>query len=420
GVTADVWTSRLGETEIIPADRTLTDLRLGPDASAIAAAAELLAGAANPLVMAGAELPRWGGLAELVAIADLLQAPVSGDTAASRSSMGFPSDHPRYLGPLRQPIDSKPPFDVVLLAGTSRLTLAGNGESLLPAGARIIEIGLRGDHLARGTPVDVLLNADAQTSLTMLLDALRGKTLNADRLQARGRTAAELASRRRASLQQALEAVWESSPIAPERLVSELDRALESDAIVVTEGVSSDAVIMDYLRFDQTAGFRQHLISSGGSLGWGLGAGVGARLAAPDRQTVVLLGDGSFQFGVQALWTAGRLGTPLIVVIFNNRAYQANRWALAGLGGRAKLRERYIGINLEDPEIDHVAMARAYGLDGERVDRPGDLAAALGRAVAAERAGRVFVLDVRIARRGGGAAADWHEPAPALWAHAAS
>ena len=140
-----------------------------------------------------------------------------------------------------------------------------------------------------------------------------------------------------------------------------------------------------------------------------MGAAIGARLGAPGNQVVALVGDGSFQFAVQALWTAARFEVPLIIVIFDNVGYQANRWALAGLGGRAAASGRFIGISLDDPQIDHVGIARAYGLHGERVTSPGDLEAALRRAVAAEKDGRAYVLDVIVDRRGGGADSNWHE-----------
>ena len=96
-------------------------------------------------------------------------------------------------------------------------------------------------------------------------------------------------------------------------------------------------------------------------------------------------------------------------VIFNNLGYQANRWALAGLKGRAAETGHYIGISLDDPKIDHVGIAKAYGHEGERVHRPEDLGAALKRAVTAEQNGSGYVLDVIVDRRGGGADADWHE-----------
>ncbi len=63
----------------------------------------------------------------------------------------------------------------------------------------------------------------------------------------------------------------------------------------------------------------------------------------------------------------------------------------------------------QQPQIDHVGIARAYGLDGERVSRPGDLAGVLKRAIAAEKNGKAYVPDVLIDRRGSGADANWHE-----------
>lgn len=409
GVPSDVWASKTEQATLIPAERTISGNRVYPDTSAVERAAEWLLAAENPLLIAGAELPRWGGLAELAGISEKLGATVSGDTASSRSSMGFPSDHPRYLGAMRGPIETPTPFDVVLIAGASRLSLSRRGHPLIPSEARIIEIGLREDHLARNYPADLLIYAHAQATLEQILRAIDSGNPDQARVRARSRAAAALKEQRQSRRQQILERVWDSDPIAPERLAAEIDRAIAENAIVVTEGVTSDAAIWDYVTFDQPGGGRRHLISSGGSLGWGLGAAIGTKLGAPDNQVVALVGDGSYQFAIQALWTAKRFELPLIIVIFNNLGYQANRWALAGVKGRAAATGQYIGISLEDPQIDHVGIARAYGLDGERVSRPGDLAGALERAVAAEKNGQAYVLDVLIDRRGGAADVNWHE-----------
>ena len=409
GVPMNVWAGRIAQTSLIPAERTVSGNRIYPDAEAVRKAAKWLVDAENPLLIAGAELPRWGGLAALAGISDQLGAVVSGDTASSRSSMGFPSDHPRYLGALRRRIEPATPFDVVLVAGASRLSLARSGHPLIPTDARIIEIGLRQDHLARAYPADLLIYAHAGETLEQIGSAIASMPVDASAVQARSRAAEALKQARVAARQKTLEQVRDSRPIAPERLASEIDRAIAKDAVVVTEGVTSDAPIWDYIGFDQPGGGRRHLISSGGSLGWGVGAAIGARLGAPGNQVVALVGDGSYQFAVQALWTAKRFEVPLIIVIFDNLGYQANRWALAGQRGRAAATGRYIGITLDDPRIDHVGIARAYGHDGERVTEPGDIAAALARAIAAERSGRTYVLDVMIDRRGGGADADWHE-----------
>ncbi|MFQ5562536.1 MAG: thiamine pyrophosphate-binding protein [Parvularculaceae bacterium] len=409
GVPADVWSGVISRAEIIPSERSAPPTKLYPDEAAVAKAADWLATARNPLLVSGAELPRWGGLRELVAISDRLGAAVSGDTASSRSSMAFPSDHPRYLGALRGRIEPETPFDVVLLAGASRLSLARGGHPLIPRDARIIEIGVREEHLSRNYPSDLLIYADATETLAGIAKNLAARVIDPARVAARAQEAAKLKDRRQAELKTALARVRDETPIAPERLAAEIDRAIDPAAIVVTEGVSSDAHIWNYVKFDQVDGGRRHLISSGGSLGWGVGAGVGAKLGAPDSPVVVLVGDGGFQFGLQALWTAKRFETGMIVVIFNNRAYQANRWAISGLKGRGVKTGQFIGVNIDDPDIDHVAMARGYGHDGERVERPEDIASAFERARQAEKDGEVYVLDVIVARRGPGAESDWHE-----------
>jgi benzoylformate decarboxylase len=409
GVPADVWSDKVERTTLIPAGRTATQARIFPDTSAIDQAADWLVAAENPLLISGAELPRWGGLKELASISDLLGATVSGDTASSRSSMGFPGNHQHYLGAMRGPVESPVPFDVILIAGASRLSLSRRGHPLVPPSARIIEIGIREDHLARSYPADLLIYAHPQSALQGLQRAIKARRPDPASVEARSRNAQALRDSRQHKLRQSLERVWDSALVAPERLAAEINTVIDGDAVVVTEGVSSDAAIWNYIEFNQADGGRRHLISSGGSLGWGLGAGIGARLGLPGKQVVVLLGDGSFQFAVQALWTARRFEVPLIIVIFNNQGYQANRWALAGLQGRAAATGKFIGVSLEDPDIDHVGIARAYGLDGERVARPKDLKAALQRAVAAEKQGRAYILDVLIDKRGGGAGVSWHE-----------
>jgi len=409
GVPSDVWAGKAEQTSLIPASRTISADRIHPDTKAVEQAARWLVDADNPLLIAGAELPRWGGLAELAAISDQLGAPVSGDTSSSRSSMGFPTGHPRYLGAMRGPIETGTPFDVVLIAGASRLSLSRRGHPLIPTTAKIIEIGLREDHLARSYPADLLIYAHAGETLAQMVGVIQSTSRDPAKVGSLGRTAATLKQQKVSRRRQALERVRDSRPIAPERLASEIDRAIASTAIVVTEGVSSDAPIWDYVTFDQPGGGRRHLISSGGSLGWGVGAAIGAKLGAPHNQVVALVGDGSYQFAIQALWTAKRFEVPLIVVIFNNLGYQANRWALAGLQGRAAETGHFIGISLDDPQIDHVGIAKAYGHDGERVTEPDELGDALRRAIAAEKSGGVYVLDVIVDRRGGGADADWNE-----------
>ena len=149
-----------------------------------------------------------------------------------------------------------------------------------------------------------------------------------------------------------------------------------------------DFLLWSYLDFNQGEPGRLHVTSAGGVLGWGIGAAIGTKIGYPKRQVALLLGDGSFQFGVQALWSAARYEVPVAIFIFNNHAYQANRLALHKYGGRAAQTGKYIGSYLGSPEIDNVKIAHGYGVDGERVQEPQELGEAIDRCLEAVASGR--------------------------------
>ena len=97
------------------------------------------------------------------------------------------------------------------------------------------------------------------------------------------------------------------------------------------------------------------------------------------------------------------------MVIWNNGAYQANRKFLHQYGGRAAATGRYPGCSLDHPAIDHAAICKAYGVEAERVEDPAKLSAALERCFKTAAAGRPYVVDVKIARRYGGAESTWFD-----------
>ena len=107
---------------------------------------------------------------------------------------------------------------------------------------------------------------------------------------------------------------------------------------------------------------RRNLATSGGVLGWGVPAAVGAHIGRQDRECWALVGDGCFQFGLHGLWTAARYEVPVGIVIWNNGQYQANRRFLHAYGGRAAETGKDIGCNLASPEIDNVALAKGSAL----------------------------------------------------------
>ena len=190
----------------------------------------------------------------------------------------------------------------------------------------------------------------------------------------------------------------------------ELNRRMAPDAIVVSELITSEPYVPAYLDTDHTrAKRRKNLATSGGVLGWGVPAAVGAHIGEQDREVWALVGDGCYQFGVHALWTASRYEVPVGIVIWNNGQYQANRRFLHAYGGRAAETGKYIGCNLGSPDIDNVALARGYGVDGEMVAEPSEVGPAIDRCLRAMADGRPYVLDVKVERRFGGADSTWHD-----------
>ena len=104
----------------------------------------------------------------------------------------------------------------------------------------------------------------------------------------------------------------------------------------------------------------------GGGIGWGLPAAIGAKLALPDRPVVGLIGDGSALYTIQALWTAAHYKIPVTIVILNNTSYRILKQRLHALRGHAEQVDAYVGMELVNPAVDFVGLARSLGVNAER------------------------------------------------------
>src|SRR5205085_5050850 len=123
------------------------------------------------------------------------------------------------------------------------------------------------------------------------------------------------------------------------------------------------------------------------SLGWGVPAAIGVKIAQPDRQVICMQGDGGFLFGGQpmALWTMSRYEIPVITVIYNNRSYNETRERAFAEGGRQAQTERDMLSYLGDPDVDFVKLAAGFGVAGEQVVTPAQIKPAMQRAARAAR-----------------------------------
>jgi len=408
-VSKDLWEQTVARAEILPRSRSEPDTALHPDPEAVARTADLLLAAQFPVLVAGRELNPYGGAAAVREIAARLGAPVFSDLFASHSPITFPSFDAHYAGFFAE--DEKYPLqhDVFWSIGGTMFTAAGAVTApILPRGVRAIHTALDASEIARTYPVDVPMTARVDFAARAVLEALRQRPIPAA-ASTRRESVERYTRARRQTLDQQARRTWNRSPISIERLSSELNRLMDPAAIVVTELISEEQAADAYFELSRDERGRRHFTTSGGVLGWGVPNAIGAKIAQPDRQVVALVGDGSFQFGVQALWTAVRYEVPIAVVIWNNGSYQANRKFMHAYNRRAAATGRYPGVSIDSPQIDHVSICKGYGVEAERVEDPAKLPPALERCFRAAAAGRPYVVDVKIERRYGGADSTWFD-----------
>lgn len=410
------------KAQILPAERFLLRSRPRPASSAVEAAAKLLSEAARPLLVVGDEVWKSGAQAELLLLSEQLGLPVAAQVSAQAeiSAMGlplaspflafhnFPSQHPHYLGNFR--IDSewiRRGVDLVMCVGCRDF-----GDRELPdapdaPSAPIVRMGVDTSAMGRAYPSDLALVGDVKEALSDLRAAI-GTVPSQPKLAAlaarRSAEISEFTAAQRARAEAVAHDNFGRSPMHPDEVVEVMARALDPNAVVVNENPTAR---YGALAFGFRDGERTFLGTSGIVLGWGIGAATGAKLAAPDRQVVCSIGDGSLMYSAAGFWTQARYRIPVLTVVFNNRNYQTVRLVYHNYAGRMASMGHYPATYLGDPDINFVKLAESQGVRGEGVATAGELAEALKRGMLANRDGRPYLVEVATARYGPGAESTW-------------
>ena len=398
---------------IYPSERFLIRTRVHADPAALEQAARLLIEAQHPAIIAGDEVWRSGAQQELLALAEHLALPVvrAGGARLISAFQNFPTMHPFYLGSSQERmLDASRATDLIFFVGARDVggrVVPDSPE--LPATARIVRLGMDTSAFSRNYPTDVALVSDVKAGLTDLLaavDSLVTKERLATIVSRRGEEIRGLSAASRAGLEKQIAVNFGKSPIHPDELCKVMADTLDKNAIIVSENLTGK---FDSFRFGFREDEQMHLGNSGSSLGWGIGASIGAKLAAPDRQVVCSIGDGSVMYSASGFWTQARYHIPILTVVWNNQNYQTVRFAYHEYGGRMVKSGKYAGMYLGDPDIDFVKLAESQGVSGERIISGNDLRAALKRGIAATRDGKPYLVEVNISRYGAGAESTWHE-----------
>ncbi len=406
----DMQETTVPVAEILPRSRSRVVTDVAPSDEHVQGIADALLAARRPALFLGNEAIRYEISGEVAAIAEEIGAMVM---TASKVPVLFPNTHPNYAGRFQDNNAIMPDIDAFWSLGAPMFkTGMRPSQPLISRSATVMHTSLVQSEVGRNYPVDIASIASIKSTSAAVLEELKRRNTNSSAIRERRQWVEEYSTAHRLSVERAAKLEWDSVPIASSRLMSELDRRMQPDACIVSEIVTNDMFIHRHLRFDHTRPFenrRRNFDTVSGVLGWGVAASIGVKIGNPDKEVWCLTGDGSLNFGSQALWSAVRYEVPVGIIVFNNGEYQANRLNQNLYQGRMRQTGKYIGVNLGHPDISYVRMAETYGMEGERVVRPADITAALKRCQHAMRDGRPYLVDVRLGSWGVGSDSNWYD-----------
>jgi thiamine pyrophosphate-dependent acetolactate synthase large subunit-like protein len=368
-------------------------------------AAQLLASAQWPVIVAGELGRNPKALPALLDLAELLGAPV----IDSDGRYAFPSTHPLNLTTERD--EALRDADVVLALDVPSLGVPlgptvrerGNFAPAVSPSTKIIHVTLL--DLERQSwvsdamwllPVHVPIAADTSVALPQLIDILRNRLASdTEKIKSRRAKVEGIYAEARKKSQAWIEKAWDEKPISQARFFSEINKRMQkrSWALVSSHGRRWREAIEVTEPAHGVGGGR------GGGVGYGLPSSIGAALGhkGTGRLCVSIIGDGDFMMTSNALWTAAKYEIPLLVVVLNNRSYYNDEEHQERM---ARWRERPIenkgiGIRIEDPAPDIAAIARALSVEGfGAVTEPDQLGRTLDKAIEAVDSGKPAVVDV--------------------------
>merc|ERR1712055_416127 len=380
-----------GDVQVkIPAPMDTKRSAGGPES--IAEAANLLAGAKNPVIISGGGVVIGHGVNEVVALAEALKAPVCSTYLHNDS---FPVSHPQWLGPLgyqgsKAAMKTVSEADVVLALGT-RLgpfgALPQYGFDYWPKGAKIIQVDTNPRKIGLTNDIDVGILGDAKLATLAIAKELEGKTV------ASANTAAE----RLAAAKAAREA-WEDEltslsvtpagqeEMEPREALRELEKVMPKDAMVSTDIGNICSVSNSYLRFNTPGSFFAAMAF--GNCGYAFPCAMGAKVGAPDRPSIAYVGDGAWGMSLNEILTCVRENIPAIAVVFNNGQWGAEKKNQVDFYG-----DRYVGTNIVNPSF--AELSRTMGAEGVKVSKAEEVGPALTKLI---ESGKPGVLEIMVSK----------------------
>jgi benzoylformate decarboxylase len=357
----DDWYAEVDEADAREAISRRVTGRAVADPEAVRSLAERLDSAANPVLVAGPDIDASGGWEAAVGLAERQRLPVWATPAPGGGRIGFPEGHPNYrgvlppaIGPVAQTLEG---HDLILVVGSSVFPYYPHIPGpLLPEGAELVAITSDPDEAARAPMGDAIV-ADVSLTLEALLKAVPESARSAPEPN------------------EGPQEIPASDPLNSSTVHSALTEVFPEDGIVVLESPASTLALRNQLRLSRPGSY---YFSSGGGLGFGLAASVGVQLAQPDRPVVCVLGEGSAQYAITALWSAVAHDVPVTFLVLNNGEYAILKWF-------AEVEQVKGAPGLDLPTLDVAAVAAGYGVSTRRASERDEVRDALSAALASSQ-----------------------------------
>ena len=361
------------------------ETRVAPEPALIARAAEMLAGAENPIIVMGDGVSHSQAQQELARLAEVLGAGVWG---AMASEVDLPWTHPLYRGltghmfgpSSRRTVQDA---DAVVICGTYVFPdVFPILENPFRADAKVVHIDLDAYAIAKNYPVTLGLVSDPRLTMRELAHALTDRMTDLQKAAARARAESIAADTRRARASQVeADAARRSAvPLYLSAFAEELAKQLPEDAIIFDEALTHSPELTRYI----VPGAPGRLFQTpGGTLGVGIPGAVGVKLAHPERTVIGFTGDGGAMYTYQALWTAAHYHIGAKFVVCHNSSYRILKqnivayWRDLGLSPERFPPDFPPPFDIREPDLDFVSLARGLGVPGCRVSQPADIAGAI-------------------------------------------
>jgi acetolactate synthase I/II/III large subunit len=365
-----------------PADETRIDYGGGsrlatppaPSPDAVRDALEVLRKAERPAIIAGGGVRGAKASELLVAFAERAGIPVFSQPGGSSA---MPADHPLNgfaSGALAvlQAIQKKGPDAVLILGARRGMFLGARSGSIIPEGAKVIQVDVDAAEIGRFRPFDVGITADCSLTLSAMLDA------DTERWPDRRAWAEAAVMVHRRERPFANEPTVVNGRLHPFHALRETLRALEPGATLVIDGGEMGAWAGESVHEARP----KRTIGNGylGFLGIGFGMAIGAQVAEPKSRVILLMGDGAFGLNLQELETMARHKLPIVVVVVNNAV-----WGMS-IHGQQAVYGNEAGIVSRLADTDYDVAARGLGAGGERVSKIEDVGPAIRRALSSGKA----------------------------------